>query len=391
MGMQRLVKDQVRWSTPIALATGVFTLALGLGLTILFGQANRATLGLASLPSLTLLLVGLRARGRLSPRLVLPGLALLLFADLASFAMTMMRFVPPLDAFADGETVASYLADQPGLFRTYSPSYSLPSPVAAQAGLQTADGVEPVHLAAYDRLMALAGGYGDATFSVTIPPFPPDRPLTEAFQGMQPDLRLLGLLNVEYLAVAFPMHWPGLTPVAEVEGTFVYRNKYALPRAWVVHPPLADAVRSDASHTPFGALRRDADLSDDWSEQLTALTDLATQTTVTGDYVATVTRYEPNRFEIEARLPKPGLLVVSEIWYPGWQVLVDGELQPVEQVAHILRGVYLNAGTHRVAFEYAPASVRWGMRLSLVGIVTLMGWGGFWLWRRRQTQPVRDR
>ena len=32
-----------------------------------------------------------------------------------------------------------------------------------------ADGVEPVHLATYDRFMALAGGYGDASFSVTLP------------------------------------------------------------------------------------------------------------------------------------------------------------------------------------------------------------------------------
>jgi hypothetical protein len=390
MGMQRLAKDRAHWSTPIALATGVFTLALGLGLATLFGQANRATLGLAGLPSLTLLVVGLGARGRLSPRLMLPGLALLLFADLASFDATMMRFVSPSDAFADGRTVAGYLADRPGLFRTYSPSYSLPSPVAAQAGLQTADGVEPVHLAAYDRLMALAGGYGDATFSVTIPPFPPDRPLTEAFQDTQPDLRLLGLLNVEYLAAAFPMYWPGSTLVAEVEGTFIYRNEYALPRAWVVPSPLADIVRPEASH-------RDADLSDDWPGQLAVLADLpygdadlAAQTATAGDYVATVTHYEPDRFEIEAKLPEPGLLVVSEIWYPGWQVWVDGEAQTVEQVTQVLRGVYLSAGTHRVAFEYAPTSVLWGVRLSLAGIAILIGWGGFWLrsaslwkWRRR--------
>lgn len=380
MGMQHLNEGRIRWSTPIALGIGSLTLALGLGLATLFGQANRAALGLAFFPSLTLLMVGLKARRRLSSRLVLPGLALILFADLASFDATMMRFVSPTDAFAEGEAVADYLAGQPGLFRTYSPSYSLPAHVAARAGLQTADGVEPVHLVAYDHLMALAGGYRDASFSVAIPPFPPDRPLDETFRNTQPDLRLLGLLNVEYLVAAFPMKWPGLDPVAEVEGTFVYRNQRALPRAWVVDSPSLDAARTDAG--------------DNWLEQLAALADLAAQTVpsaprrtgAAGESVATVTRHEPDRIEVEARLAEPGLLVLSEIWYPGWRVSVDGGERPVEQVAGILRGVSLTAGVHQVAFEYDPASVRWGARLSLAGWIGVIAWVVGTLWRRRRAQ-----
>jgi len=370
MGMQRLAKGQAGWSTPVALAVGVLTLALGAGLATLLGQVNRATLGLAVFPSLALLVVGLTARRRLSPRLALPGLALLVFADLASFDATLMRFISPATAFADGEAVAGYLAAQPGLFRTYSPSYSLPPHVAARAGLQTADGVEPVHLAVYDRFMALAGGYGDASFSVTIPPFPPNRPLTEAYRDAQPDLRLLGLLNVEYLVAAFPMDWPGLTPVTEVKGTFVYRNQYALPHAWVIHPPAAGAIR--------------ADVGDDWPKQLAALADLAAQSVAAGESVATVTRYEPDRIEVEADLPAPGLLVLSEIWYPGWQVMVGGKAQPVERVVGILRGVSLDAGRHQVVLVYDPASVRWGTWLSLIGWAGVAVGAAVMVWPKRK-------
>ena len=42
---------------------------------------------------------------------------------------------------------------------------------AAAEGLYLADGVEPVHLASYDQYMARAGGYNNASFSVTIPNF----------------------------------------------------------------------------------------------------------------------------------------------------------------------------------------------------------------------------
>jgi len=371
MGAQRLAKGQAGWSTPVALAAGALTLALGSGLATLSGQVNRAALGLAVFPALTLLIVGLTARRRVSPRLAVPGLALLIFADLASFDAPMMRFVSPGAAFADGEGVASYLADQSGLFRTYSPSYSLPSHVAARAGLQTADGVEPVHLAVYDRFMALAGGYGDASFGVTIPPFPPNRPLAEALRDTQPDLRLLGLLNVEYLVAAFPMNWPGLTPVAKVDGTFVYRNEYTLPRAWVVSPGRSGVSYSELSPRP--------DTGDDWPGQLAALADIAVQSVAAREVVVTVTHYEPDRIEVKAALPGPGLLVLSEVWYPGWQVTVDGETRPVERVAGILRGVSLDAGVHQVVFVYAPTSVRWGIWLSLAGwlgvLVAVILWG----------------
>jgi hypothetical protein len=65
IGMQRLAQGRFRWSVPIALAVGLLTLGLGLGLAVLFGQVNRAALGLAILPSITLLIVGLIAKGRL--------------------------------------------------------------------------------------------------------------------------------------------------------------------------------------------------------------------------------------------------------------------------------------------------------------------------------------
>jgi hypothetical protein len=371
MGMQRLAKGYVRWSPMVALAVGSLTLALGLGLATLFGQANRAALGLAFFPPLTMIVVGLTAQGRLPPRLALPGLALLLFADMATFDATLIRFVSPSDAFAEGGAVADYLANQPGLFRTYSPSYSLPSHVAAQAGLQTADGVEPVHLAAYDHLMALAGGYGDPSFSVTIPPFPPDRPPTEAFRDTQPDLRLLGLLNVKYLVTAFPVDWPGLSSVTELDGTFVYRNEHVLARAWFIDPTVTDAIQ--------------ADVNGDWAGQLGKLAGQAVQTDAAGRYVATVTHYEPDRVEVQAQLPKPGLLVLSEIWYPGWQVLVDGKMRPIERVADILRGVSLDTGTHRAVFVYNPASVRWGVWLSLAGWTGIIVGAGIVLGRRRFT------
>jgi hypothetical protein len=373
LGAQRLVTQGARWWTPAGVGFGALAMALGMGLAVFFGQVNRAALGLALLPPLAMVVLGLTIHRRLSPRLALTVLTLLIFADLASFDLTLVRFLSPAQAFAGGEKVAAYLAGQPGLFRIYSPSYSLPSHVAAQAALQTADGVEPVHLAVYDRFMALAGGYTDPAFSVAIPPFPPDRPLAEAFRDVQPDLRLLGLLNVEYLASAFRMDWPGLSPIAEIDGTYLYRNQHALPRAWVVDIPVGDAA---------------AQSDEDWATQLHDLADQSALALTRGDYAAHVTQYQPDRIEVELRSPGEGLLVLSEIVYPGWRAMVDGQERPVQQVSGILRGVAIAGGEHRVVASYDPPSVRWGKSLSLIALVGLLGWGGSELWRWKRPKPT---
>jgi len=219
--------------------------------------------------------------------------------------------------------------------------------------------------------MALAGGYGDPSFSVTIPPFPPGRSLDEAYRDVQPDLRLLGLLNVEYLVTSFPMRWPGLTFVAEANGTHVYRNQHVLPRTWVIHPPV-----------PAGT---------DWAGQLAALADQSAQTIASGEYPARVTHYEPDRIEVEAQSPENGVLVLSEIWYPGWRAIVDGEERPVQPVAGVLRGVSLTEGTHRVVLVYDPVSVRWGVRVSLIGLAAMIGWVGFEVWRRKRSNLTQVR
>lgn len=371
LGMQRLAQGQVRCSIPIALAVGTLTSSLGLGLAIFFGQVNRAALGLACLTSISLLVVALTASRRLPTRRALPILTVILFIDLASFDVTAMHFITPAEAFADGSAAAEYLASQPGLFRTYSPSYSLPSHVAARAGLQTADGVEGVHLAAYDRFMALAGGYGDPGFSVTVPPFPPDRPLDEAHRDTRPDVRLLGLLNVEYLVAAFPIDWPGLTFVAEINGTYIYRNEHVLPRAWLL----------DSSVQAGG----------EWAGQLIALADRSAQAVAAGAYTVNVTRYEPDRIEVKAKSPDNAVLLLSEIWYPGWRAVVDGEARPVEQVAGILRGVSLTEGAHQVVLVYDPTSVGWGTRLSWIGFSILVLWAGLEIGWWKRSKPARAR
>jgi len=236
---------------------------------------------------------------------------------------------PLAEVQAPGAQTAGYLAAQEGLFRVYSPSYSLPQHTAARFGLELADGVDPLQLAAYADFMQAATGVHLEGYSVTLPPF--RGPPATANASALPDPARLGLLNVRFVAAEFDLNVEGLAPRARFGETRVYENLLARPRAWVQ----PDTAAFSPEIRPVAL------------------------------------RWQPNRVEITAE--GPGYLVLSEIMYPGWRAWVDGQPAEVQPFAGLLRMVRLGPGTHTVLFAFYPVSVYLGLGLFLVGL---------WGWRR---------
>ncbi len=368
------------WLTRLTLALAPLFLLAGVGLAVIAGQTYsvwRGAIALALFIPAGLVVILLRVQRTLSAQIALALLGLLLFFDLAWFDASLLRFISLDEALAPGRPAAEYLAEQPGYFRVYSPSYSLPVQTAVAYQLQLADGVEPVHLAAYDQFMARAGGYHDAGFSVTIPVF--NGPLESALREVKPDLKLLGLLNVAYLVSAFPMDWPGLTLEKEINQTYIYRNEQALPRAWVAHqaiPAESDwlsQLESQPNLDNVVIIENNANV-----ERLTLNVQRST---------SEITFYSANQIEIETKIDQPGWLVVSELWYPGWQAQVNGASQPVEKVNGLLRGVYLaRPGQYHVSLVYRPWSVTVGGWISGITTLGLLVLGSVMLFKRWQTK-----
>jgi hypothetical protein len=223
---------------------------------------------------------------------------------------------------AEGEAAATYLRNQPGQFRIYSPSYSIPQHTAAQYDLELVDGVDPLQMASVTRFMEKASGVPQKGYSVTIPPFATGTPEVDN-REYRPDPEMLGLLNVAYVVSEFDLPVTGLVLQARIGKTFVYENTFSRPRAWVQ----PEGERTFLASPPAGELT--------WTPNVISLT-------ATG----------------------PGTLVLSEIAYPGWSVWVDGARQDVQVVDGLLRGVRLDRGEHKVVFQYLPDSLLVGLSLS---------------------------
>ena len=66
-------------------------------------------------------------------------------------------------------------------------------------------------------------------------------------------------------------------------------------------------------------------------------------------------RYEPDAIDVAIDAPRPGLVVLNEIMFPGWRVTVDGHDATPVRANYLLRGVWVDAGHHAIAWRFSPA------------------------------------
>jgi hypothetical protein len=94
---------------------------------------------------------------------------------------------------------------------------------------------------------------------------------------------------------------------------------------------------------------------------------------------AQVVAYEPERVVIEVDAPRPGYLVLTDSYYPGWQAMVDGAATTILRANGFFRAVALDEGPQRVEFVFRPSSLGWGALISGLTAVVLAVAGVWWL------------
>ncbi|MGH2459378.1 MAG: YfhO family protein [Chloroflexota bacterium] len=150
----------------------------------------------------------------------------------------------------------------------------------------------------------------------------------------------------------------------------VYENRDVLPRAF-----LADGL--DVVANP-GAVTTELERGG-WDPRAYAVAS-ASEVPVSQAFrtsgdpgAATIAEDEPERVVVQTSAAGPRILVLTDSFYPGWQVTVDGVREPILPVNSLFRGVVLSPGMHRVAFSYQPASWRIGIIVSVIGLVVTAG------------------
>ena len=169
--------------------------------------------------------------------------------------------------------------------------------------------------------------------------------------------------------------------------TDVFENLKALPRAWLVYDvkegrPQDILKAVSTSQMPDGTLfdpRKTALVEDAWVGNLGPPDPQAR---------VDIVKMNDTVIGLETHSTSASFLMLSDIYYPGWQATVDGQPAQIFQANYVLRGLQLPAGNHQVKFEYKPRSMIHGAVISLssVAILGLVAW----VYRGRRRRENRD-
>src|SRR3712207_6416573 len=152
---------------------------------------------------------------------------------------------------------------------------------------------------------------------------------------------VLNMLNAKYFIV--PLHGGQTVPL---------QNPYVYGNAWFVDKlDYVDNANQELERMGKLDLRHHAVADKKFAKQLGKA--VATNQTA----VAQLTAYEPNKLTYQVNSDKGGVVVFSEIYYPGWEATVDGKKVELGRVNYVLRALNVQAGSHQVVLSFFPKSV----------------------------------
>jgi len=154
---------------------------------------------------------------------------------------------------------------------------------------------------------------------------------------------VLNMLNTRYFIV--PLQDGKTVPL---------QNPYTYGNAWFVNSvKFVDNANQELDAIGQLDLRHEAVADAKFREQLKPVAEQAADSAAQ----VTLTSYEPNLLTYDVNSPKGGVVVFSEIYYPGWTATVDD--QPVElgRVDYVLRALTVSPGQHKVVLSFFPKSI----------------------------------
>jgi hypothetical protein len=283
-------------------------------------------------------------------------IALLVMAviDLAANNRSV-NWVAPYDPFPAQAALTAITADAPAgaIYRLHN-EQRLPGHAACVAGLNEVGGITPIHVGYYDR------------FIKTVPR----------------EVRWQ-LLNVRYVVswrsvldghLGQPVDSQLLDQRGEgKDAIYTYRLNQDNPRAWIVHEVDVQLDR-ESIYAALGAPEFEP------YRVAYTLTPMPAVTNETLEPVSVVS-LDPNQVRVDATLTTPGLLILSDVNYPGWAATANGVDVPIVETDGLLRGVALPAGHWHVEMDFRPSSLGVGASMTLIGLSV---WVSCLVWSARR-------
>ncbi len=191
--------------------------------------------------------------------------------------------------------------------------------------------------------------------------------LEPSLDSLDESFNLLSLLNVKYILARKDIDDSRLELVYQDEQINVYKNEESLPRAFFV----SNYKVINNEEQSLGFLK-----SKNFHPQDIVVLDeepsgLESKSSDTQDNaIIEIRKYSPQKIILDVTTPSSGILILSDLFYPGWKASVDGEETKIMKANTVLRAVVVPEGKHMIKFVYNPRPFNIGLRF---GLCTLIG------------------
>lgn len=188
---------------------------------------------------------------------------------------------------------------------------------------------------------------------------------------------VLNMLNTRYFIL--PLQGGQTAPI---------KNPYGYGNGWFVDKvKYVDNANSELDAIGKTMLRHEA-VADKKFEQTLGLSKQQT-----GEATVTLTSYKPNHLTYDVKSSTGGIVVFSEVYYPGWTATIDGNPAEVGRVDYVLRGIQMPAGSHKVEMMFYPKSVDNTETVAYIAYLLLFATiaaGVFFEWKKRRAKEIKD-
>ncbi len=280
----------------------------------------------------------------------------LIALDLISLGMNFID-VEDVSTVYHGDQIINFLKSSEGNFRIHNINFTVLPEMVYMNNFRSISGYNPLEPRNYMVALDAAG---------------------VKYYGIDSEksLRWLGILNTKYIISDSKMEMDGLEEVLRDGSKYVYVNKFFEDIVFVAfdYELLSDKEIIDRLNS--GTFNS--------SVILVSYADLTSElpfgkSSGMGMSLIKILEYTPNKIELSVTIDKPGFLIFSDNYYPGWTAYVDGKESTIIKAYSTLKSVWLEAGEHSVVFSFFPSNLNFYLIVTIgTIIVTLV----FYYYRR---------
>ena len=160
--------------------------------------------------------------------------------------------------------------------------------------------------------------------------------------------------------------------VYQFEDIYIHENYDVYPRAFLVNnfkTVEKDTAQEYLVKNPDFNLRQNVILEEELSNELINQLELSKDNKINN---VNIVSYKTNNVLIETSNYDASILILTDVYYPGWKAFIDGTETKIYRADGLVRAVFVPEGDHTIEFVYLPESYTIGITISLITALILV-------------------